>query len=99
MILILERPARRHGDIENEWHRGSVFVPLVPRRQKLFRGDPAGALAQRPNALDRLVDFCCRRSASGTKRAIARPWRVMTITSPRSTSSRSWGRWALASEA
>ncbi len=40
-----------------------------------------------------------RRAASGTSRAMGRPWRVITTVSPRSTSSSSWGRWVLASDA
>jgi hypothetical protein len=38
-------------------------------------------------------------AASGTSRAMGRPWRVITTVSPRSTSSSSWGRWVLASDA
>ena len=42
---------------------------------------------------------CCRRRVSGTSRAMRRPWRVITIVAPRSTSSSNCGRWVLASEA
>ena len=97
MVFGLEGPARGDGRIEDKRHQyfwpscragnssSTVIFPVRLRRALI--------------ASMALSISSCRRCASGTIRAMGRPCRVIMTVSLRSTSSSSWGRCALASEA
>src|SRR5271166_5238964 len=90
MVFVIESPARSDGGIEHEGHQY-----LCPSCLAETSASTVIFPVRFPNAFMLAIAVstsACRRWASGTIRAIARPCRVMTMISPRSTSSRSWGR-------
>jgi hypothetical protein len=60
---------------------------LVARGEYFGHGNRSGVLAEGADLVDGGFDFRPSAAASGTSRAIGRPSRVMTMVSPRSTSS------------
>jgi hypothetical protein len=74
-------------------------VAFVPSRQQLGQGDPPSVPAQRSDALDRPINLFLPAMRLGHQPGNGAAVAVMMIVSPRSTSSRSRGRWVLASEA
>src|ERR1017187_1452203 len=90
VVFVVECPASRDRCIQNECHQdfrpssradSTSLMVILPVCLLSFR------MAARALSIS-----SCRRSTSRTIRAMRRPWRVIISVSPRSTSSRSWGR-------
>ena len=90
MVFVVESPVRSDGGIEHEGHQYLCSSHLA--ETKLVDGDLSGALPQCFYVRDRSVDLGLPQIRFGQDPGVARPCRMMTMVSPHSTSSRSWGR-------